>query len=331
MHSRLGIIFLGSGLFLVFGCGDQKKDETVAGSARVVEVPAFNRDSAYYFVQEQVDLGPRIPNSKAHQQAFEVITSRLTKYGAKVRVQEFDTPSIDGPQLHLKNIIGAFNPESKKRVVLAAHWDTRPYADKDEEDTYALFDGANDGASGVGVLLEIARHLGSGNQPAVGVDLIFFDGEDWGDREDARNQVPPPPGYETWWCLGSQYWSKNKGSYQAFYGILLDMVGAKNAKFYREGVSLEYAPRIVDKVWATAARLGYADYFVTQNAHATTDDHYFVNEYAKIPMINIVHYQPGLGYYGDFHHTTKDNMSLISRETLGAVGATVLNVVYYEE
>lgn len=318
---------------ITISCDKSKPQEASSEEVRSIEVPRFNADSAYAYVQKQVDFGPRIPNTPAHRKTGDFIIEKLKEFGAQVTVQEFEVPSIDGPRLHLRNIIGSFNPDSAKRIVLAAHWDTRPYADQDEEDPYALLDGANDGASGVGVLLEIARHLGSENKPQVGVDLIFFDGEDWGPHESARNPAKPPPGYEVWWCLGSQYWSRNKHQkdYHAYYGILLDMVGAKNAKFYREGASREYAPRIVDKVWDTAARLGYSDYFVTRNAHSITDDHIFMNEYAKIPTIDIVNYQPGIGYFGDFWHTTKDNMSLISRETLGAVGTTLLNVVYYED
>ena len=141
-----------------------------------------------------------------------------------------------------------------------------------------------------------------------------------------------PEGYEDWWCLGSQYWAKHKHqkNYSAYYGILLDMVGSKHAQFFREGGSLEYAPSVVEKVWSTAARLGYTDYFVKTNVGAITDDHVFVNEIGKIPMIDIVHYQSGVGFFGDYHHSRKDNLSIISKETLGAVGSTLMNVVYYE-
>ena len=147
------------------------------------------------------------------------------------------------PRVSLTNIIGSFNPEQKKRILLAAHWDTRPFADKDTENLNGPLDGANDGASGVGVLLEVARVINENEGPNVGVDIIFFDGEDWGDGEGS---VPPPTdGKESWWCLGSQYWSKNKHipNYSAYYGILLDMVGAPNATFYYDGVSQQNAAR----------------------------------------------------------------------------------------
>ncbi len=318
-------------LFSCGGGGDKPLSEEAP--ARDVNVPRFNSDSAFSYVKKQVDFGPRIPNTEAHKLAGDYLIGKLEEFGSEVIVQDFSAPFFDGQQRPLRNIIGVYAPEKKKRVLLAAHWDTRPFADKDPEEPTAPFDGANDGASGVGVLLEIARQLGENQLPDVGVDIIFFDGEDWGEPQNQQDQVKPPAGWESWWCMGSQYWSKNmhKPNYSAYYGILLDMVGANRSQFFREEVSQYYAPKIVAKVWNTAARLGYSDYFIKQNAHAITDDHVFINELAKIPMIDIVHYQPGIGYFGDYHHSRKDNMDLISRETLEAVGTTVLNVVYYEE
>lgn len=319
-------------LFIVLiaaSCGEKKKEEKSVAPLRQVAVPPFNGDSAYSFVAKQVGFGPRVPNTNAHQQAGDYFVNKLKSYGATVIEQKFLATTYDGSRLDLRNIIASYAPEKTKRVLLAAHWDTRPFADKDTENPNAAFDGADDGASGVGILLEIARHLQQ-NPPAVGVDIILFDGEDWGENNGA---TPLPEGLESWWCLGSQHWAKNKHkkNYSAYYGILLDMVGSKRAHFYREGTSLEYAPRVVEKVWDAAARIGFSDYFVKQNAGAITDDHLFINELGKIPMIDIVHYHPVLGYFGDYHHTRKDNLALISKETLHAVGATVLNVVYHEE
>ena len=161
----------------------------------------------------------------------------------------------------------------------------------------------------------------------------LFDGEDWGEEEGYQGIISTPGELDSWWCLGSQYWSKNKHrkNYSASYGILLDMVGARRSQFYREGASMEFATKIVDKVWTVASRIGYSDYFVKQNVPAITDDHVFVNQFARIPMIDIVHYQAGIGFFGDYHHTQKDNMSVIDKETLEAVGATLLHVIYYEQ
>lgn len=299
--------------------------------SQTIEVPAFNSDSAYYFVKRQVDFGPRVPNTPAHREAGDFIIETLKQYGAQVSVQEFEHENYEGKKLQLRNIIASFNPSQQKRILLAAHWDTRPFADKDENPD-APFDGANDGASGVAILLELARLFKEHGSPAVGVDIILFDGEDWGEKEGSQGTHLKPDGLEEWWCLGSQYWSanKHKSNYVAYYGILLDMVGAKNAQFHREGYSMFYAPNVVEKVWSTAAQLGYASRFVKKNQPSIIDDHLFVNKLAKIPMIDIVHYDPAFGYFGDFHHTQKDNLDLISKETLNMVGETLLHVIYQE-
>jgi hypothetical protein len=318
-------------LFLLGCASDREQKKTPETPAKVVAVPEFNADSAYYFVKKQVDFGPRVPNSTPHRNAGDFFISEFKKYGAIVTVQEFTAVAYDNQKLNLRNIIASFNPEKTKRILLAAHWDTRPFADKDLEKPSAPFDGANDGASGVGVLLEIARVLKGNPAPEVGVDIILFDGEDWGEKNGEQNTHRLPNGLQEWWCLGSQHWSKNKHkpNYSAYYGILLDMVGGKNAQFAREGYSMEYAPSVVDKIWMTASRLGYAHIFINLKEAPITDDHRFVNEIAKIPMVNIISYDPTTGF-GDFHHTRKDNMDIISKETLGAVGNTLLRVIYYE-
>jgi glutaminyl-peptide cyclotransferase len=326
-------IFLLSGVVVLFSCNSEKKDNSQSKKpVRTVTVPAFNSDSAFAYVKAQVDFGPRIPNTKAHQITGDYLITELKALGAQVQVQPFEQETFDGHLLKLRNIIGSFNSDQKKRILLAAHWDTRPWSDKDKEKSNATFQGANDGASGVGVLLEIARVISTSTPPDAGIDIIFFDGEDWGERFNQAD-VPLPEDLHDWWCLGSQYWSKNKhkANYSAYFGILLDMVGAKGAQFHREGYSLEYAPSIVDKVWNTAARLGYSHVFVKANQPGITDDHLFVNQIAKIPMVDIVQFEPGIGFFGEFHHTQKDNIELISKETLKAVGQTVLEVLYQEE
>lgn len=323
-------IFFLLALTVLIGCGrDGNQSSKPETPAIVVNVPAFNADSAYYFVQKQVDFGPRIPNSTAHKNAGDYFIAQFKKNGATVKVQEFTATTFDNVKVNLRNIIASFNPEKKKRILLAAHWDTRPFSDKDKEKPNATFDGANDGGSGVGILLEIARNLK--NQPTdVGIDIILFDGEDWGERVGV-NPPRPSNNFQVWWCLGSQYWARNKhvSNYSATFGILLDMVGGKDARFGFEGYSLEYAPSVVDKVWKTASKLGYTNTFINAKDGQITDDHKFVNELAKIPMIDIVSYDDN-GSFGDFHHTQGDNMSIISKQTLNAVGQTVLQVIYYE-
>ena len=318
-------------LMIVSSCTLEK--EKVTEQLIEVSVPDFNSDSAYFFVEKQVKFGPRIPNSPAHREAGDYLVNQFKTYGATVTEQEFVATTFDHQKLKLRNIIASFYPTVSKRILLAAHWDTRPFADKDKQNKNAPFDGANDGASGVAVLLEIARVLSQSESPSVGIDIILFDGEDWGEQENTRNTISPPEGLNSWWCLGSQHWSKNKHkkNYSASYGILLDMVGARRSQFFREGASMNYAPKIVDKVWTVAGKIGYSDYFVKQNVNAITDDHLYVNRFARIPMIDIVHYQAGIGFFGDYHHTQRDNLSIINKETLKAVGATLLHVFYYEE
>ncbi len=329
MRFVLALLVLAFAVFLS-SCGG-KKEQLETPPVKSVNVPLFNADSAYFFIEKQVAFGPRVPNTKAHTDAAEYFVEKLEGYGAKVSVQDFQATTFDKQKLNLKNIIASFNPEQKKRILLAAHWDTRPFADKDNERKYEPIEGANDGASGVGVLLELARIFGTIDSPEVGIDLILFDGEDWGEKE-GEERIRPPQGLDSWWCLGSQYWSKNKHipNYSAYYGVLLDMVGAKDSQFHREGYSMEYAPRIVERIWDTAIRLGYSKYFIKKTQAPIIDDHLYVNELGRIPMVNVVHYDPALGYFGDYHHTHKDNMSIIDKETLNAVGQTLLQVIFYE-
>jgi glutaminyl-peptide cyclotransferase len=315
---------------LLLACWPASKKEANEQKIDFDPAPTVDQDSAYYFVEKQVKFGPRIPNSLAHKKTGDYLVSTLKKYGARVLEQNFESMSYDGKKLFLRNIIGVYHPEKQKRILLAAHWDTRPFADKDKEKPNAEFDGANDGASGVGVLLEVARLL-SRSEPNVGVDIIFFDGEDYGEK---INEDPPslPEGQETWWLLGSQYWvtHQHQPNYSAYYGILVDMVGAKGSKFFKEGASMKYAPSVVAKVWNIASQLGRSNVFVSQKASPIIDDHIPVNEEANIPMIDIVHYDPVAGYFGDYHHSRKDNMTIIDKEILGTVTQVLVQVIYSE-
>ena len=291
-------------------------------------VPAFNADSAYAYIQQQVDFGPRVPNTEPHNQTRDWIIAKLESFGLAVQTQEFTETAYDGKVLQLTNIIASYQPEKKKTVLLAAHWDTRRVADKDSERRDEPIDGANDGGSGVAVLLEIARAISSGEEALdVGVDFIFFDGEDDGIPQDSQHNSDNT----NWWCLGSQHWAEtpHEPGYSAFYGILVDMVGARGARFFQEGVSLQYAAGIVDKVWKNGHHLGYSDFFQMRKSHAITDDHIPVNEVANIPMINIIDYSPDRGF-GHYHHTHSDNMDIIDKHTLKVVGETVLFTIYQE-
>jgi glutaminyl-peptide cyclotransferase len=324
-------------LIALMACEGSKNplDGSASKNARKsVTVPSFNNDSAYVFIEKQVRFGPRVPNTDPHKLCANYLINKLKSYKAEVIVQEFVEQAYNGQMLNLKNIIGSYNPEAKKRVLLAAHWDTRPFADKDSERRNEPIDGANDGASGVGVLLEIARTMSKNELPNIGVDIIFFDGEDYGEHEDIANPPMKNGRVKIWWCLGSQYWAANphKIKYSAYYGILLDMVGGHNAQFYKEGGSMQFAPKVVQKVWTTARSLGYSNYFINTNSAGIIDDHIFVSRDAKIPMIDIVEYDQSSPtfYFADYHHTHQDNLSVINRQTLQAVGETVLYTIYNE-
>lgn len=284
-------------------------------------VPDFNADSAFAFVKKQVDFGPRVPNTAAHKKCADWMASEFRRYGLTVIEQKFTVQHYKGGAFNSVNIIAQYKPELTKRILLAAHWDSRFMADKDTRDTLKPIDGADDGASGVGVLLELARNLSK--MPAdVGVDLICFDAEDSGDDGGAS---------ETW-CLGSQYWAKNlhRPNYQPYYAILLDMVGAKGAKFYKEGISMEVAPGTVDKIWALANSLGYGDYFLNVTGKGITDDHVFVIRQARIPMIDVISMPNNDSdkLFGDYHHTHNDNMTIIDRAALKATGQTMAAVIW---
>ncbi len=317
-------------LFISMLVSCQKAENKQSAQAIVNEpIPEFVSDSAYQYVKNQVDFGPRVPNTKAHDDCAQYLISELKRFGASTIEQRADLKAFDGTILKSVNIIGSYNPEATIRVLLFAHWDSRPWSDHDPiaENRIKPVLGANDGASGVGVLLEMAR-LFNTQKPDIGVDIIFFDAEDYGAPESFQGNT------EDSWCLGSQYWSKNphiKG-YTAKYGILLDMVGAPDATFYKEGISMQYAAHVVNKVWSVAEQLGFGQYFRDENIGGITDDHLYVNKIIGIPSIDIIQYnkesQQGFGHYW---HTVNDNMDNIDKNTLHAVGSTLMKVVYSEK
>lgn len=318
--------FLLSILFLLLAsCNNEpkvkKKKNTSETPQKVVQTPNFSSDSAFIYIQNQVNFGPRVPGTKTHLETFNYLRNTLQSFADTIYIQTGGATTFDNKQIPIYNIIGSFNPNASKRVLLCAHWDTRPFADQDDSATSEPILGANDGASGVGVLLEIARLLH--NQPIdIGVDIIFFDAEDWGNGE-----------YENSFCLGSQFWGKKQHieNYQADYGILLDMVGAKGAQFAIEGFSQQTAPYVVKKVWNSAANLGYSGFFVNYNRGYVTDDHFYVNQATGIPIIDIIHYEPNVGQsFGSYWHTHDDNMSIIDKNTLKAVGQTITTILYNE-
>ena len=330
MNKKYLIWALGIMLFTT-ACGGSKTQKADVNQAEIatVSVPQFDADSAYQYVKSQVDFGPRVPNTEAHVACGNYLANQLEKYGAQVTNQYADLMAYNGTLLKARNIIGAFQPENKKRIALFAHWDSRPWADHDPDpkNHYKPILGANDGASGVGVLLEIARQIQQ-QQPNLGIDIILLDAEDYGAHSADLNSK------EEYWCLGSQYWARvpHVPGYNARFGILLDMVGGHKPTFYREYFSERYAKDINNKVWKAASKLGYGNYFVDEMGGAATDDHLFINKIAGIKTIDIIPFSGDAEWSFDPNwHTVKDDMDNINPETLQAVGQTVLEVIYNEK
>ncbi|NJB87340.1 Zn-dependent M28 family amino/carboxypeptidase [Lewinella marina] len=322
-------LFLSGFLLLLFtasctnDAGPPVQDVAPAAPPREAKpVPKFDRDSAYAFVEQQVNFGPRVVNSEAHRHTREWLISKLEEFGAEVSRQDFTARAYDGTELNATNIIARYAPEREDRILLAAHWDTRPMADSPlEDDPNAVVNGADDGASGVGVLLEIARQLGM-SDPGIGVDIVLLDAEDYGQANGGNRNS---------WGLGAQHYSRNVPAPKPRFGILLDMVGARDATFAVEGYSEKYAPEIVGKVWRLAKSMGYESYYVNERGGAVTDDHFFLNTMAGIPTIDIINHRKDTesGFVPHWH-TGDDNLDVIDKRTLRAAGQVVLATVFRE-
>jgi len=301
--------------------GEDSLENQAITQAQVV-VPQFNADSAYSFIARQVGFGPRVPNSKSHEDCASWLTSKLNEYCDTVYLQKTKVLAGDKKELPCLNIIGVINPNAKRRVLFLAHWDSRPWADQENPPSGQPIDAADDGASGVAVLMELSRVLKSNSfNKEIGIDILLVDVEDYGKTEWGEDS----------YALGAQYWSNNPhvSGYTAEAGILLDMVGAKNARFPQEGYSKQYAGYVLKQVWAAASKAGYSSYFTYENGGHITDDHVPVNEIRKIPTIDIINLPTGSPTgFGSHWHTHKDNMDIIDKSTLKAVGQTLLEYLY---
>ena len=332
--------------------------------------PAFCADSAYAYCQQQCDFGPRTMNSQAHEDCGQWIMDKFRSFGLTVTPQQASLKGYDGTMLRATNIIASYRPELTDRILICAHWDSRPWADNDPDEAnwHKPVLAANDGASGVAVMLELARLISlqftvdslqmitsaaesstadvssASNLPTdtssvnrklstvnktLGVDFICFDAEDWGTPQwdESSNSSDT-------WALGAQYWAANPhvDGYKARYGILLDMVGGQGAQFYQEQLSLQYARSIVDKVWHASQVVGFGSFFPKREGGGITDDHLPVNRIAKIPCIDIIPYYPDCpqSSFGPTWHTVNDDMAHIDRNTLQAVGQTLVQVLFSE-
>ena len=321
------VVFICCLLFFI-SCNLKKKDQNLvldANNQGQIE-SVFNADSAYAFIGQQVAFGPRVPNSEAHKKCGIFLIDKMQQFCDTVFIQNVLLKAYNNEKLQAKNIIGVFNPEIRKRILLFAHWDSRPYSDQDidERNYNKPIDGADDGASGVGVLLEVARQIKL-KDINIGIDVIFFDAEDYGVPNFIESKLADT------YCLGSQYWSQNPhvANYKAEFGILLDMVGSENAKFYKELYSVQNASNIVDLVWNTAQNKGFDKYFINENIGAITDDHLYVMKGRNIPCIDIISCDPTTHHgFGFYWHTQQDNMNNISNETLNAVGQVIMEIIY---
>ena len=261
------ITFILSCLQMSFSC----KQAPQANNTVEINVPVFNADSAYFYTEKQVSFGPRVPGTAAHDYCGDYLANELRRFGAKVTEQKTTLRLQDNSPIAVNNIIGSFQPENKSRILLCAHWDSRPYADHDPDSKnwHTPIDGANDGAGACAVLLEIARQVQT-IQTTVGLDIIFFDAEDWGEPN-----FPTKSKHYGTWCMGSGYWAKNPHvpRYSARFGILLDMVSGPDAQLFQETISMQYAPHVVKKVWEAARATGYDSYFPNLPGGGIEDDH----------------------------------------------------------
>ena len=293
--------------------------------------PDFNADSAYLYIAEQCAFGPRVMNSEAHDACADYIAAKFESFGAQIVNQDAEGVLYDGTKVRMRNIVASYNLDNPVRLMICSHWDSRPWADHDAnaDNHRTPIDGANDGASGVAVMMEIARQIQQ-KAPGIGVDLICFDAEDCGTPSWEENREES----DRTWCLGSQYWAKHPHvyGYKAYYGILLDMVGGSEPNFQKEYFSQGYAAWVSNKVWRKAYDLGYRPFFTNELGTAISDDHIPMNEVAGIPTIDIIDLKPesSNGCFPEVWHTTNDNIDNIDKTTLGMVGNVLLHVVYEE-
>jgi len=274
--------------------------------------PDFDKARAFQFINKQVDFGPRVPGTAAHDSCLTFLETELKKYADSVTRQSFQhIIKKTGENVSLTNLVASFGGKQGRRFLLAAHWDSRPWADSETDSLKKrqAVPGANDGGSGVAVLLEIARILKE-NEPPVGVDIVFFDGEDFGMDGD-----------EDSWAVGAQYFARTKSArYAPQLGLLLDMIGDKDLRIMKEGHSVFYAPGVVDAVWNYASRIGLPA-FSSDTMGPITDDHLPLLK-VGIPIINLI----DLDYPA--HHTTTDTPDKCSPESLEQVGKLALAVIY---
>ena len=294
------------GLLFALGC------QARAGGGSAASNPAeFNGPTALRYVEQQLAFGPRVPNTPGHQKTGDWLLSELRTRADTVIVQAIRHQTGKGQTLQLRNFFARFRPQATDRILLVAHWDTRPFADKSANlgQQRLPVPGANDGASGVAVLLGVADAL-KARPPTIGVDLLFVDGEDYGDFADSTETL-----------IGARYFAKHLPTgYTTLFAVLFDMVGDKDLQFLEEGYSVQNAPEVVQRVWQTADRLGYGRVFVKRVTQALTDDHVPLQQ-AGIRAIDVIDFD------FPYHHTTEDTLDKVSAESLQIVGNVAVALI----
>jgi len=281
-------------------------------------VPTFDGQKAFMHLEKQVHFGPRIPGTSGHQKALAYFQRTLTPWAETVSLQPFewrdrkDTNNV----WRGTNVVASFNLKATRRILLLAHWDTRPFADQDPNPANRIKPvmGANDGASGVAVLLELARLLHD-NPPKMGVDILLTDMEDLGDydHEEKPNERNP-------FSIGAQKFVDMNPDYSPEYGVLLDMIGDKDLRIPYEKFSITNAPTVVENVYAAAER-AQAKAFVREEGQAVMDDHVpFLRK--GVPVINLIDFEY------PYWHTIGDTPDKCSPESLRQVGQTILELLF---
>ena len=313
--------------------GRSPHSSTDADTIALAPAPTFSADSAMHYVRQQCAFGPRVPGTPSHEACGDWIAQTFTRLGTVVSEQRTQVQGYDGQRLPCRNIVASLNPDATDRVVISAHWDSRAWADNDPDKAHhhTPVMAANDGASGVAVMIEMARAMQTAPL-SFGVDFVCFDVEDQGtpqwaeaDEEEDEDETAD------YWCLGSRHWAREAytSGYAARYAINLDMVGGRDARFEMEGFSRQFAMPLVNMVWHLAGQMGYGDFFPLREGGYVTDDHVPVSQLAHIPAIDIIpHVSGGRSSFGQTWHTTDDTPQNINPAALKAVGQTLLQLIY---
>ena len=317
MATACNALLAALGAIVVLGCGGAE-GELPRSVESMVYSPRFNGASAYELVRRQVEFGPRVPGTDGHVAMAGWLQEYLGERADTLIVQRFTHATVNDDTLPLHNFLARFRVPGTQPILLLAHWDTRPISDNaaDPADRDRPVPGANDGASGTAILLELASMMKQ-DAPPRSVDILLVDGEDYGDFGVGLDVF-----------LGSRYFAANMPeSYDAEFGVLLDMVGDRDLEIYVEGHSNRLAPEVVDLVWGIAHRLGFDDVFYRNTRHTMNDDHIPLNE-AGIPTIDVIDFDYPVGPENVYWHTPQDTTDKVSASSLGVVGAVMTRLIY---